>query len=547
MTLEGADIQSLKNQALQEQAQERDDKEQGENIGDTPVAITEEIPGAVDTTADDGPVQVDLTDTPLQIKPADTNGSTIIIPADDGVMLTVDTEKGFSAVPVEPDISPYQGAGFVIEPAKKEEPGERREILAQGAPDDTAKNVENYMKEMDAETERERIKALKNGFDETSAAEGRPQKSKDEEDSTLEDDADFDEKYQKAIVLIDKTGMGQAINFTDEEREKLQRVKSIRLEEIQKVEIGTIKTKKGKKNSVDKILQRQASVHTTPIILSASGYTAVMKGCSTYELISLMTSAQNALIDTRTKWTMLWNKLESTSIGEMDFDTFLQSTAAIDYNTFIYGVLCSTYPDDDKIPMECPKCKSPFDHSYSTRSLIRAEKMSEKMQNLVAHIVDGSHTADGAKRVHSESTFNTVKSVRLPISGFIIELHVQSSYDLINNSIKGLTENKDERYNQASVMSTAVRTIHVPDPDEDGAYLSYDEVMDITKFIYSLQDTDILVLTKQTEVVLDDLTFEFGLMDVTCPKCKNHQKTIPFDIESILFYRYQQAMNTKIE
>jgi hypothetical protein len=548
MSLEGADLKGLKNQALEQESIDNSIQEETSEIEEESFN-EDETTHEIDPSENE-PTKIDLTDTPLQVKPEDAIGSTIAIPPDDDVVLMVDAEKGFSAVPVKKD-SVYSGQGFVMDPVQKEAPGKKKSVVAQGVPDDTSDNVEKYMNELDAETEKERVKALKNGFDEQAAAEGRPQNSPDEEEENLdaEDDKDFDEKYNKAIILIDKTGMGSAINFTDEEREKLQRVKTIRLEEVEMIQIATIKTKKAKKNSSDKILQRQASVHTTPIVLSASGYTAVMKGCSTYELISLMTSAQNALIDTRTKWTMLWNKLESTSIGTMDFDTFLQSTASVDYNTFIYGVLCSTYPDDDKIPMECPKCKKPFDHSYSTRSLIRAEKMSEKMQDLVAHIVDSSHTSDGAKRAHSESTFNTVKSIRLPSSGYIVELHVQSAYDLINNSIKGLSENEDARYNQASVMSTAIKTIHIPDPEEADAYLSYEDALDITKFIYSLHDTDILVLTKHTELVLDDLTFEFGLMDVNCanPKCNNKQKSIPFDIESILFYRYQQAMNTKIE
>jgi hypothetical protein len=71
--------------------------------------------------------------------------------------------------------------------------------------------------------------------------------------------------------------------------------------------------------------------------------------------------------------------------------------------------------------------------------------------------------------------------------------------------------------------------------------------MDITKIIYSLQDTDILVLSKQSELILEDLSFDFGLMNVKCPHCGHYREEVPFDIESILFYRYQQAMNTTVE
>ena len=39
---------------------------------------------------------------------------------------------------------------------------------------------------------------------------------------------EFMNKYNEAIVVIDKTGMGSVINFTDEERQKLEKVKKIK-------------------------------------------------------------------------------------------------------------------------------------------------------------------------------------------------------------------------------------------------------------------------------------------------------------------------------
>ena len=57
--------------------------------------------------------------------------------------------------------------------------------------------------------------------------------TENEEDDLVDKDEDegtFREKYDEAIVVIDKTGMGSVVNFTDEEREKLEKVKKIKLE-----------------------------------------------------------------------------------------------------------------------------------------------------------------------------------------------------------------------------------------------------------------------------------------------------------------------------
>jgi len=181
--------------------------------------------------------------------------------------------------------------------------------------------------------------------------------------------------------------------------------------------------------------------------------------------------------------------------------------------------------------------------------LIRAEKMSEKLKSLVAHIVDNSHTEEMAAKVHQESAVNVTTLCKLPISGIIMELYVQSAFDFIYKTIKGLEGNTEEKYNQASILSTTVKSAYIEDPDNPGEYFEYDNALDITKIIYSLQDTDILVLTKKTESIMSDLSFEYGLMNIQCPneKCRYFEESSPFDIESILFYRYQQAMNTIVE
>lgn len=434
----------------------------------------------------------------------------------------------------------YQGKGVVIENSAPKSEAPRS--LAPGVRPETTAHIDEYLKEMDEDIEQARLQA------EQKAAEERQKQQESGED---QEEEEFDaEKYAEAIIHIDKLGMGRIINFTDAEREKLERVNKIKLEEVETIEVKTFKSKKSKKNSLDQILQKQVTVHTTPIIAPASGYTAVLGGCSTYELIGLIQRTDNTLLDLETRWTIIHKKLQSTSIGDkMDFNTFLRNTAASDYNTFIYGILCSTYPEDDKITLKCQNadCAKDYEHEYTVQSLIRAEKISERMQHQIGSIVDGSHTVITAKEAFNKAPLNVTKHIKLPSCGFILELQVQSAYDLIHNSVKGLSENKEERYNQASILSVAVRSAYIPDPDAPGEYLEYDSAMDVTKIIYNLQTVDLRVLNKHAEDVVNDVGFEFGLMNVTCPHCGEYHSTIPIDLDEVLFHKYQQGMNTEVE
>lgn len=444
----------------------------------------------------------------------------------------------------EPDDA-YDGPGLVINNEDLEKKEDTNVYNGRGVTPEVRGHIDEYLAEMD-----ETIAELKERHEEIQEeleSNDSDESTEDEEDNGMTKD-EFDEKYNEAVVIIDKTGFGGLINFTDDEREKLEKSRKIKLEEVETVELNSIKTKKMKKKSeFDKIIKRVTNIHTTNIVLPISGYTATMRGCSAYELISLIEGNNNALLDAQQKWSLIHSKIESTSIGDMSFNDFLLNTAAGDYNIFIYGLLCSTYPDDDVIPLTCEHCKKDFDHKYSVKSLIRVEEMKDRLKDAIMTTVDASITTDSAKKAHDEAPISQVKRVKLPNSGIIAEVYVQSAYDLINKSIKDLADNKDPKYNQAAILSTLIRTFFIPDPDEEGSYYEVDSGIDIAKTLYTLNELDVMIIRRFGDNMLEDLSMQFGLMDITCPACKHFTATLEMDLESILFYRYRQAMTSKIE
>lgn len=466
--------------------------------------------------------------------------------------------------------------GIVVPEEKPQQDG----ITINGLDPETLGNISEYVKDMDKNIEERREKMAEAGYDiekiesgEMTALEsyetlkntsftfenvGEPATAvfnldpQPESENDMTDD-EFNRKYEEAVVVIDKTNFGKVINFTDEERAKLEKAKKIKLEEVETISLSSLKTKKIKtKKDLNKVLKRTASIHTSNIVLPLSGYTATMRGCSSFELISLLDSTDNIVENTRTKWSLIHSKIEDTSIGKMDFNEFLHRTASSDYQVLIYGILCATYPDDDKIEIKCDnkKCGKTIEHHYSIRSLIRAESMSEKLKETFMNIVDNSYVLETAKEVHKNSQINTTKTVELPESKIIIELKVQSAYDLINRSLKSLVENKDPKYNQASVYATAIHRAYVIDPESDindPEYFEVTDTFDITQLIYQLGTKDLLILRNLGDKMFDGMLMDFGLMDVTCPSCRKHRQTVPIDLESILFTRYQQEMNAKVE
>lgn len=368
-------------------------------------------------------------------------------------------------------------------------------------------------------------------------------------DDGTEKTEDFLKRYNEAVVVIDKTGMGQVINFTDEEREKMKKVKSIKLKEVETIELKSIKTKKAKTGIADRILEKRNTVKNTTIVLPISGLTMVMKGCSTFELMGLINGDQVNVTTLIAKWTLIHSKVESTSIGKMDFNTFLNNVASLEYDILVYGILCATFPDEDTFPLTCPLCKSSIEHKYEMRSLLRAEEMSPKLMDLVKQVADSSCTEKMAKECFDNSVLNTEKSIQLPDSEFICTIGVQNAYSFIYDSVNAI-DKLDEKYNQATIISSAVSRIFVPNPDDGGeTYLEIDDTEDKIKLIYSLNAKDISILSTKIGEISEGLEFKFGLMNINCPnmKCKHHVNSVEVELDTILFHKYQQAMNTTID
>lgn len=370
------------------------------------------------------------------------------------------------------------------------------------------------------------------------------------------------EKYNEAVVLIDKIGMGQAINFSEQEKEKLRKVNVIKLKEVEEVSLEQIKIKRPKKDTrAQDILKKGRNPFSTNIAAVASGYTATIRGGSSYEIIALLKEASDQVLDTEAKWQLIYDKIETMSCGKPDsFTDWLKMTAASDFNTFLYGILVATYPDDDTITFtcntaDCKKEKYEFNWNYSVRGLLRAERMSDVMKERFSKTIDNSYSVSLSKAyAENESPMSITRRVKLPYSEMIVELQIQSAYDLIYKSIADLGKDEvDKKYAEIAVLSTSVARILVPDMesglDEYGNYEYFEllDALEVVEALYTLQDKDLVILNSLVSEIYSDISFDFGLMNIECPKCHKVTPYHPMEVESILFRKLQQAAALEVE
>ena len=174
--------------------------------------------------------------------------------------------------------------------------------------------------------------------------------------------------------------------------------------------------------------------------------------------------------------------------------------------------------------------------------------MSDELRGRVKEISEASHFSESAKACQENAQVNQLHRFKLPQSEFIVDLQIQSAYNFLYRSIKELYENEnlEDKYKQLSILSTAIAAVYIEDP-EDGKYIEFDSPKDIVEVIYSLQDVDIRILNKKIQEMMEGKTIEFGLMDMTCPHCRDYTESEKVKIDQALFLKYQTSLTTEVE
>lgn len=443
-------------------------------------------------------------------------------------------------------------SGLVIENKQKQQ----MTPPIQGLSRDTQNHLESYLDSM--ETDMKETKAMRDTFSEFNpnlAPTETPQSNDTPQLRTSENDEDESErlkKYKEAIVVIDKLE-SRNLEFTKEEREKLDVADVIKLKEVKTVDLKQISRRRERRTDVKKALQRRGnSMKVTNIVLPASGYYAEMLGCSPYEIMTLQ-SEEDPITDNQIKWKLIYDKIKWNSIGFKTYEEFISKTAVADYETFIWGILRSTFEDEDRISLNClnPECttrkgeRTSYEHKYSVLGLLRAEEISPRINENIRRIVDAK-TIDEAKDAHNHAPVNDVLAFQLVESGFIVELCVNNVNDFINKTLDYLSDEELEpQYRQAAIIATAVKEIGIQ--ADDGKYDFFDEPEDITEIIYQLPTNDLVILAHKVQDHTADVSFKFGFIDLVCPKCKTRTEFQPMQVDSILFYRNNLSMNVSVE
>lgn len=320
-------------------------------------------------------------------------------------------------------------------------------------------------------------------------------------------------------------------------------------DEVQ-IDLSSITIKKVKdinKSFGEQMEKRKAKKYTTKVVLPNSGYTAEISGMSSPEIRNYSETINNLDLfgQMELRYKNLFSKIENTSIGDMDFETFLKRTALMEYETLTYGLFSSTFPEKSTYPFTCPKCKTKKEFTYYNKEYLdTAETDKEKREAILApmrKVLMGQ--AIDAKEIFEEAATNKLIRKYLKHSKIIVELRHPTLHDQLYEVLGSNKDNLNDVNTSILNIMPFVKTVYLPTietiDNEMPEYIPLDDIAMKIEAINGLneKDDEELALAIQKNI-LDCYNLKYT---IRAPKCSCGYSPEPevVDFETMLFMTHQ--------
>ena len=377
--------------------------------------------------------------------------------------------------------------------------------------------------------------------DEVEEAKRKREQLEAEEARRLEEERlEYEKKNQFQDVVVDEVEPAQATTTSE----------PVAAPDLTSLKVKKVDTKNKVKLFSEQLLKKKARAFSTKVPLPNSGYTASVIGLSSPEMrnYSETLSGLDRFGQMEFKYKTLYSKIVETSIGDMDFDTFLNKTALLEYEILSYALFSSTFPEKSTYPYNCPKCNTRSDFTYYNKQYLDTHEgdteKRAKTLNAMREVLKGQ--AISAKELFEESETSKLTRKYLKDSKIVVELrhptlHDQL-YDVINNATEDLIVNNEALIN----LMPFIKTVYYPtDETVDGApedieYITLDDIDMKVNALNTITDADDDELAMAIEKnILEKYTIQFTLRPPKCPFCGHMATPEPVNFEQMLFMTRQ--------
>jgi hypothetical protein len=275
------------------------------------------------------------------------------------------------------------------------------------------------------------------------------------------------------------------------------------------------------------------------VVACQSAYSAEISALKNQEIQNISDNNVDFYNHKKRLYRAIWSHIENTSVGKMDFATWMKVTSYFDVETLLYGAYCQTFPYENKYSLQCPKpdCNHPFEATVNNSTLIetrgRDAEIFSKINEVIAKVKE-------AKNLVTNSHVHTTKRIAVDEAKIVFDVHIPTVFDYLEGILSNVNEQFAEEFGATLGLTLFVKQALVPDVvnfERTGKlrFIPVEDKAKIIDLISNLPYYDGLQLGEQISEFTDKYRIEYSLKDIGCPSCGFQIKEVPMNMEEVLF------------
>jgi len=279
---------------------------------------------------------------------------------------------------------------------------------------------------------------------------------------------------------------------------------------------------------------------TYQIIASQSCYIAFMQPFKTKDINGLKYTTADAYQFRRKLYQTIHSKMNTSSLGKIDFETFLKITSYFDFESLLYGIYVMSFPGDTKFDIVCGHCGKEFKIVVNNDSLV-----STKDPNIYQHFDEITGSISRPEEALSNSLVHKVKRTILPDSKIIVDIQIPTLQDHLN--ILGSVKNPTNTDNIQDIINTMIflKKIMVLDIKESkvrgkAIYFEVKDLPTLANILNKLSYSDSEYLMSQITNHSEKYFIDYQIKNTKCPNCQKDTGNISVNIQELVFQQILQ-------
>lgn len=278
---------------------------------------------------------------------------------------------------------------------------------------------------------------------------------------------------------------------------------------------------------------------TFEVVCNQSGYLSYMESLKYSDITALEKSVSGFYAERQRIYSTIFDKINNTSVGKIDYETFLKMTSIYDVPSLLYGIYCQSFKTDVEFTIKCPHCGKEMPLKVPSQRLIsiKDKEVYDNIEELIGNLAT-------PKEAMEKALVNKRTKIVLPESKMVVELKIPTldKYLDVIGSVKPEAFEALEEILGMMVFIDKLYKLDMPSliKDKKVKYYQVKDKIELANVIKNLELEDSAQIQKILERETTKYAIEYAIENVICANCKGKIDKIPLDMEELTFFRIRQ-------